>query len=173
MVWIISFMHVYVCLLASMLYIHVFLSRSRLCHALCPPWDCVCRSLRPLTSVVAFVPVVDRYHLWDTPPWCGCAWYTPFSTLYNADMLACSPCATCLAFFASLHLCTLAYMFMHESVCRPYYNSMELWTQSKPTFVLLGHPLLFDNMLVCPCLASFASFSFSMLSFYFVSLLVC
>ena len=30
-------------------------------------------------------------------------------------------------------------------------------TQSKPTFVLLGHPLLFDNMHVCPflCLACF------------------
>ena len=36
--------------------------------------------------------------------------------------------ATRLAFFASLHFCTLAYMFMQESVFRPYSNLMELWT---------------------------------------------
>ena len=46
-------------------------------------------------------------------------------------MILCFPCllcATCLAFFASLHFCTLAYMFVHESVCRPYSNLMELQT---------------------------------------------
>ena len=39
-------------------------------------------------------------------------------------------------------------------------------TRSKPTFVLLGHSLLSNNMFVYPCLASLASFSFSALSFY-------
>ena len=39
-------------------------------------------------------------------------------------------------------------------------------TQSKPTFVLLGHHLLFDNMFVCPHLAPFDSLTFSMISFY-------
>ena len=34
---IIFFMHVYVCLL---------ISRSRLCHALCPPWACLCGYIR-------------------------------------------------------------------------------------------------------------------------------
>ena len=46
-------------------------------------------------------------------------------------MLSCLPhllCATHLAFFASLHLCMLAYMFMHESVYLPYSNPIELWT---------------------------------------------
>ena len=42
--------------------------------------------------------------------------------------LPCLLCATCLAFFAFIHLCTLAYLFMHESVCHPYFNPMELWT---------------------------------------------
>ena len=40
-------------------------------------------------------------------------------------MLMCLPCLLCatrLAFFAFMHLCTLAYMFIHEFVCRPYSN---------------------------------------------------
>ena len=41
-------LHVYVCLLASMLYLHVRLFISRLCHALCPLWAYAC--------VVTFVP---------------------------------------------------------------------------------------------------------------------
>ena len=40
----------------------------------------------------------------------------------------CLLCATYLAFFTSSHLCTLAYMFMHESMCHPHTNPMELWT---------------------------------------------
>ena len=46
-------------------------------------------------------------------------------------MLICLSCflfTTRLAFFASSHFCTLAHLFMHESVCRPYSNPMELWT---------------------------------------------
>ena len=38
---------------------------------------------------------------------------------------------------------------------------------------ILGHPFLFDNMFVCPYLASFACLSFSMRFLLFVSLLVC
>ena len=38
-------------------------------------------------------------------------------------------------------------------------------TRSKPTFVLVEHPLLFDNIFVFPRLAFFDSFSFSVLSF--------
>ena len=40
-IWIIS-LCASVCLLASMLYLYAFLSRSRLCHALCIPWACFC-----------------------------------------------------------------------------------------------------------------------------------
>ena len=96
-----------------------------------------------------------------------------------------------LAFFVSMHLCTLAYMFMHESCLlvssslvptiscgfilvfdtRDPRSLQELClmarmssilqhngtmdTRFKPTFVLLGHHLLFDNIFSCPfvCLA--------------------
>ena len=102
-------MHVYVCLLASMLYVNVSLSRSKLCHALCSSWACSC--------VVAFV----------SPRACSdvttCKIHfhgvgvldTHLSLLYVMLLcLSCLLCATHLVFFASLHLCTLAYMFMHE-----------------------------------------------------------
>ena len=54
-VWIFSFMHAYVCLLASMLYLHVCLCRSRLCLALCPSWVCAYQYLGPLAYVVASI----------------------------------------------------------------------------------------------------------------------
>ena len=51
----------------------------------------------------------------------------PFSTLCN-DILIMFVCAT---YWLSMHLYTLAHMSMHEScllVCRPYFNTMKLWT---------------------------------------------
>jgi len=102
-----------------MLYIHVCLSRSRLCHAFFPPWDCAYRSLGPLVCVVASVPLVARLdvtacetQLRDV----GCL--DTHLSLLHAMMLClpCLLCATCLAFFASLHLCTLDYIFMRESL---------------------------------------------------------
>ena len=128
-----------------MLYIQVFLSRSRLCHALFPPLACACRSLGPLACVVTFVPpracldvTTCEIHL----PGVGVL-DTPFSPLYM--MLICLPCflcATLFTFFASLHLCMLAYMFMHESVCRPHSNLMELWTPN-PNLNLSSEDTLF------------------------------
>ena len=44
------FLYVCVCLLASMLYVHVCLPRFRFCHAWCSPWACAC--------MVASVPLV-------------------------------------------------------------------------------------------------------------------
>ena len=106
-----------------MLYLHVNLSRSRLCHALCPLWACayVVASIlsRACLEVITCgihlrgVGVLDS-HL---SPLRAILIYLPY--LLHA---------TCLAFFASLHLCMFAYMFMHESMCRPYSNPMELWT---------------------------------------------
>ena len=52
-----------------------------------------------------------------------------FSVPCNA-MLTMLVCATC---WLSMHLYILAYMFMHEScllVCRPYFNTMKLWTSN-------------------------------------------
>ena len=87
----------------------------------------------------------------------------------------------CLAYFASpiwlfLLLCTLAYMFMHKSVCCPYSNPMELWTlDPKLHLSSWDTPLLFDNMFVCPCLASFPNLSLACFSFicFFACLLFC
>ena len=102
-----------------MLYIHVCLSRSRLCHAFCPTWARICRSLGPLAFVVAFVPLVAcldvtdfETHLRDVG-----VLNTYLST--PCAMMLCLPCLLCdthLAFFTSLHLCRLAYMFMHGSL---------------------------------------------------------
>ena len=123
-------MHVYDCLLASMIYLHVCLSRSRPCHALCPPWACARQSLRPLACVVAFVPLVDCLDVTI----CETHFYgvgvldSHLSLLCMMFIcLTCLLCATHMAFFASLHLCTLAYIFMHKSVCHPFSNLMELW----------------------------------------------
>ena len=72
-------------------------------------------------------------------------------------MLLCLPCllcATCLAFlcfFASLHACLHVHAWVYVSSILRSNGTMA--TQFKPTFVLRGHPILFDNMFVCPCLA--------------------
>ena len=52
----------------------------------------------------------------------------PFFALCDADMLALLALGHPLAFLAFMHLCMLAYMFMHESLCHPYSNLVELWT---------------------------------------------
>jgi len=68
--------------------------------------------------------------------------------------LPCLLCAARLAFFATLHLCMLAYMFIHEFVSSILQSNGIMDTRSKPTLVLLGHLLLFDNMFVCPFMCS-------------------
>ena len=87
--------------------------------------------------------------------------------------LPCWFCVTHLAFFDSLPLCTLAYMFMHESMCHPYPNLMELWTPDPNLH------LSFQDTLFCLITCLFALFGiFYQLVFQhafllFVSLLVC
>ena len=58
----------------------------------------------------------------------SCSVHTfPFSASCNA-MLTMLVCATCQL---AMHLCMLAYMFMHEScllMCHPCFNTMKLWT---------------------------------------------
>ena len=104
------FLYICLCLLASMFYLHAFLSRSRLCHTLCLPWACACRSLGPPTCVVAFVPLVTylgvttcEIHL------CGVGLLDafPFSTSCDvmlALLALCHPFGS-LCFFAYLHAC--------------------------------------------------------------------
>ena len=101
------------------------------CNALCPSWVCAWRSLGPLACVVAFTP---SYGLLDVTTCETClhdvgVLDTPLSPLCAMLLyLPCLLCATRLAFFASVHLCTLACMFMHESVRCSYSNHIELWT---------------------------------------------
>ena len=83
--------------------------------------------------------------------------------------LPCLLCATLLVFFAtfaSLHACLHVHAWVCVSSILQSNGTMD--TRSKPTFVLLGHPLWFDNMPVCPfiCLACF-------FSPIWLSLLVC
>ena len=91
-------------------------------------------------------------------------------------VVICLPCflVTPSAFFVSIHLCTVTYMFMNEScllvslglvpsgtlldgmrVSSILQHNGTMDTRFKPTFVLLGHHLLFDNIFSCPfvCLA--------------------
>ena len=98
-----------------MLYLHAFLSRSRLCHALCLLWACAYRSLGPPACVVASVPLVAylgvttyEIHL------CGVGLLDayPFYTSFDV-MLALLALCHCLAPFASLHAC----LHVHAWVC--------------------------------------------------------
>ena len=78
----------------------------------------------------------------------------PFSTPCD-DMLAMLVCATC---WLPMHLYMLVYMSMHKScllVCRPYFNTMKLWT-SDPNLHL-----------------SLADTTFCLLSCLFVCYLAC
>ena len=89
----------------------------------------------------------------------------PFSLFALCDdMLTMLVCATR---WLSMHLNTLAYMFMHEScllVCRPCFNTMKLWTSDPnlhlslidATFCLLS--CLFLCLPSLPCLSTLCLF---------------
>ena len=96
----------------------------------------------------------------------------PFSAPHDV-MLTMLVCATR---WLSMHLDTLAYMFMHEScllVCRPYFNTMKLWTFNPnlhlslvdTAFCLLS--CLFAFSLVC--LLSCSLLAMSIMLIYFMS----
>ena len=75
-----------------MLYLYVSLSRSRLCHALYPPWACACVVTFVLPRVCLDVNM-SKIHL------CGVGVLDSHISLLRA-MLICLPCI-----FASLHAC--------------------------------------------------------------------
>ena len=148
-----SFPFAWQCLLAYTLYIHVCLSRlgfAMLC------------TLHGLMLVGLWGHLLMWLHL--SLLWI--VWMLPFMG-YTSMVLACliytflcsvRCCYACLAcfvppiwlFFASLHACLHVYAWVCVSSILQSNGTMD--TQFKPTFVLLGHPLLFDNMFVCPCL---------------------
>ena len=137
---------------------HVFMSRSRLCHALCPLWACAFQSLGPFPCVIASVPPMAYLGVTTCEiqhRGVGLLDADPFSALCDVMLALLALCYpfVFLCFFAFLH------SHVHAWVCvsslLQSYGTRDTW--SKPTFVLLGHPLLFDNMLVCSfiCLACF------------------
>ena len=98
--------------------------------------------------------------IWDASPWCRLlrAYLSPFPL----HAMSCLPCLF-VPPMASLHLCTLAYMFMHEScllVCHPCFNTMKSWT-----FVPNLHLSPLDTTFSLP----FCLFAFS-LAFLFLCL---
>ena len=148
-----------------MLYLHAFLSRSRLCHALCLLWACAYRSLGPPACVVASVPLVAylgvttyEIHL------CGVGLLDAYPFYTSFDVM--------LALLALCHLFGYLWIFARLPTCSCMglcvVHTPNSWNYGhpKPTFVFLGRPPLFDNLFICPRLAPFDSLSFSMLSFY-------
>ena len=138
-----------------MLYVYACLSRSRLCHALCPPWACsyvvISIPLVAYWGVTTYemhprdVGLLDAY-LFSGPCNVVCqSWFVPLVWL---SLLLC-------ILFAHLPTCSCLSLYLLVSSILQSNKTMDTW--SKPIFVLLGHPLLFDNMLVCPfiCLARF------------------
>ena len=102
----------------------------------------------------------------------------PFSAPCNA-MLTMLVCATR---WLSLHLHTLAYMFMHESclqVCRPYFNTMKLWafdpnlhlSLTDTSFCSLSR--LFTLLLICLLYCSFACHAYHAYPLYAFSYALC
>ena len=91
------------------------------------------------------------------------------------DMLAMLVCDT---HWLSMHLYTLAYMFMHEScllVCHPYFNIIKLWTPD-PNL----HPSLVDTtfcllscFFACHAYHVYPLYSFSYALHLFLPWLVC
>ena len=107
-----------------------------------PRWSCSC--------VVTSIPLVPKWGVTTCethPRDVGVLDCEPFSPPCNVYMLAllawCHPFGF-LCFFASLHACLYVHAWVCVSSIRQSNGPTD--TQSKPTFILLGHPLLFDNM---------------------------
>ena len=168
-----SYLHVYACLLLCF-YACVSLSSSRICHiwGTLRAWPCVVTSN-------AHEALFGCNHLGGISE-CQVAPCVPFpfSALLNV-MLSMLVCATR---WLSMHLHTLAYMFMHESclvLCRPYLNTMKLWTfdpnlhlsLAKTSFCLLS--CLFAFLLVCLLFGFFACHAYHAYPLYAFSYALC
>ena len=159
-----------------MLYLLVSLSRSRLCHAWCPPWVCACVVTSVPPRVCLDVTICDIHFY-------GISVLAIHLSSLRATLI-CLLCAALLAFLVSmlsLHACLHVHAWVCVSFILQSNGAMDI--RSKPTFVLLGHPLLFDNMLlypfhvlhmfVCSCLASLLACSLHALPISFVCFFAC
>ena len=126
-----------------MLYLHVSLSRSSLCRALRPSWTCAC----VITSIPPRVCLgITTYEIHSY----GVGVLDSRLSLPRL-MLIRFPCLLCsthlaffafllLCFFASLHACLHVHLWVCVSSILKSNGSMDI--QSKPSFLLLGHPLV-------------------------------
>ena len=111
-------LHVYVCLLASMLYLRVTFSRSRLCHASFPLWACAC--------VITSVPPRDwlgvttcEIHFHGVWCWYAClAFFVPpvWLSLFLCILFACLPICSWLSLY-----------FVHSTIQWNYVHSIQTY----------------------------------------------
>ena len=147
-------MRIYACLLVCMLYIHVCLARSRflpcfvasvgLCLMVFEA-TCLCGQTRPSCHLFGCE------QLWEhIPVMLVCLMHTlsPLHAMFCLPFLSCATrlVVFVLCIFACLPTCSC--MSPCISFILQSHGTMD--TRFKPTFVLPGHPLWFDNMLVCP-----------------------
>ena len=160
-------MSMFACL-PLLLYLQVGMSRSRLCHTLCPLWVCAYRSLGPLAFMVTTIPTMaclDVTTCETHPRVADLLDAYPFSAPSDVVCHACFVPPVWLSMllcFPFAHLPTCSCMSLCLLVLSIFQSKGTMDSRSKPTFFLLGHPLLLDNMLVfsficlacfvCPCL---------------------
>ena len=141
-------MHVYVCLL--LYFMSMFASLDLGLAMLSAPHGFVLVWLHP--SPLWFIWVWPLVRHIPLVPVC----WMHTSARCNVACHACFVPLVCfLCFLASLHACLHVHAWVCVSSILQSNGTMD--TRSKPTFVLLGHPFLFGNMLVCLfiCLACF------------------
>ena len=155
MVWIISFMHVYACLLLCFISMFACLNLG----------FAMLGALRGLvlTSFWGHLLVFGCIH--PARGLFGCNHlreYIPvmlvclLHALSPLRAMLCLPCllyATRLAFFASLHFCMLAYMFVHESLCLLMSSSLipTIPCRFTPVFDTRDPKSLLENLLDGTC----------------------
>ena len=147
-----SFLLACLCLLVSMLYACVSLSRYRLCHALCPmqAWSC-------LVTSDAYKALFGCDHLGSISE-CWVASYIPFPfcSVWCYAYHVCSH--HLLAFYASVHACLHVHAWvLLSSVSSILQHNEAMDIRSKPTFVPRGQHFLFALLFVCllACLLAF------------------
>ena len=125
------FLYACVCLHASFLCIHVCLSRSRLCHALCPLWACAfwylgatCLWVWSAPLMVCLDVITLEIHLRDV----GLPDAYHFSTLCDVMLVLLAMCHLfgSLCSFASLHACLHIHAWILVCVCVIKPNSYNL-----------------------------------------------
>ena len=161
-------MHIHVCLLVSMLYLHVSLPRDRFCHALYPLWVCayvftsvpprVCLDVTTWRYTFEVLECLFYTFLHSVRCWYAClAFFTPPVWLsLLLCILACLPTCSCMSLFV-----------IHTSIQWNYGHLIQTYIcPSRTPFCLIIFCLLF-YMLFYPFTISFLCFFASLLACFF------